>query len=692
MFIYPPDALSILEFNKIIELIKENCAGTYAKQKAANLKPTNNFNKITTELNRVNELKQIFDKGGYFPEINAVEAISEIRLLKIDGSVLTSSQIILLKRLVESANTLVSFLKRNQNSFPYLSPLVNNLEPRAEVITAIEKIIDNQGYVLDSASSKLKEIRQLLSAKRNENYKRFNQLIQQYNKLGYLRDIQESYINERRVLAVLSEFKREISGVIHSVSDSGKTTFIEPLETLEINNKIAELLEEEQREINKLLRNLCNFLRPYADDFFRYYILLGTLDFIRAKVYVAKQLNAVLPVVEFKPVIKYIGAVHPILYLQNKLNQKKTVPFLLSLSNTHRILIISGPNAGGKSITLKAVGLLQVMIQSGLLIPCNPDSVVGVFNRLMLDIGDQQSIENELSTYSARLQRMNIFIKTLTAKSLFLIDEMGSGTDPELGGALAEALLENFASYKSFGIVTTHYPNIKLLAQKNRVFINGCMLFNQANLQPTYVLSIGQPGSSFTFEVAKQIGLPEIILKQAKQKLENNQIKLNQLLIDLQNEKNKAIRKNAELDRAIQQQKQAEQRYNELIQLTQQKSESTREKLMELNAMAILGKKFYRLIEGFENTKEKKTETYKKVIGLIKAESERKRLEQVSAKKIVNKQKQIEEVLKWISPGMEVKLAQSLQTGVVEKVGKTHAFVLFGDKKSKVSLELLKKV
>jgi DNA mismatch repair protein MutS2 len=689
---YPEETYTVLEFDKIRLLLSDYCESNFAKNKAVKLKPVTDFNQLTLWLNQTNELKQTLQSNAYFPDLKFKDCEREIKLLNIEGSVLDAFQLNLIKETVTISNTIIKFLHRQKEIFPNLFFLVKLLQPNEESVQSIEKIIDEKNEVRDSASKELSDIRQKLASKRRESAKRFSQYVQQLNQLGYLRDTEESFINDRRVLAVISEHKRDVSGIMHTTSDTGKTTFIEPIVTLELNNQISELLDDERREIHRLLRSLCNYLRPFSNQFASFFQCLGWIDFIKAKAKFALNIHANLPVLESTPIIKYIAAVHPLLYLQNKKVGKKTVPFHVNLNPEKRILIISGPNAGGKSITLKSIGLLQLMIQSGMLIPCNPDSVVGLFNKIMIDIGDAQSIENELSTYSSRLKRMDFFIKYLNKKSLFLIDELGSGTDPELGGAVAEAIVEEIAKSRPYGVITTHYPNIKLLAHKDPIYINGCMLFNQHELSPTYMLAIGQPGSSFTLEVAKQIGLPPNLIKNAANKIESGQLKLNKLLVELQNEKNKTIKKNEELSVAIEKHKKAEARYEELSLFTSNKLESTREKIHEMNTMAILGRKFQKVIEGFENTKEKKTETFKKVIGIIKAEKDKKQIEVNSDRVEAKRLKLIEKNMLWLKPGAIVKIKNTHQSGIVERLSKEYAYVQFGDIKSKVSIDLLQEV
>jgi DNA mismatch repair protein MutS2 len=394
----------------------------------------------------------------------------------------------------------------------------------------IDEILDETGQVKDSASEELAEIRMNLYRKRNELRKVFDRIVGKLNKQGYLADIEESFLNGRRVLAVFAEQKRMIKGILHGESDSRRTSFIEPEETTELNNAVFSLENEERKEVYRILRKLTQDLSIYASVLKNYLNIAGEFDFIRAKAKFALEYNGNYPVVLDKAHVKLIQAYHPLLYLYNKKNNKPTIPVDLSLHEKQRILVISGPNAGGKTVTLKTVGLLQLMMQSGLLVPVHPDSEMGIFKQIMIHIGDTQSLEFELSTYSSHLKNMKHFMENANGKTLFFIDELGSGSDPNLGGAFAEVIMEELAIKHSFGIVTTHYLNLKVMANKVAGIINGAMQFDEKNLLPMYKLVVGKPGSSYTFSIAERIGLEKRLIDKARKLVDDDHFTLDKLL------------------------------------------------------------------------------------------------------------------------------------------------------------------
>jgi len=317
---------------------------------------------------------------------------------------------------------------------------------------------------------------------------------------------------------------------VHSKSESGKTIFIEPGATIAINNEVAELEIDEQREVNRILRELCALIKPYVPELKKGFNVLSFVDFLRAKALFAVELNANLPEIKEGFDLNIISAYHPLLFLQNKRSGRKTIPLTVNLNSENRVLVISGPNAGGKTIALKTIGLLQMMLQSGLLISVNENSTYCFFEKILIDIGDTQSIENELSTYSAKLKSMTSILNEINESTLVLMDEFGSGTDPELGGAIAEAVLESIESSKTKGVITSHFSNVKLLAEKLPGTFNGCMLFDIEQLEPKYILSVGEPGSSYTFEVAERVGFPKHIIERAKQKVDKDKLKVKQII------------------------------------------------------------------------------------------------------------------------------------------------------------------
>ena len=517
----------------------------------------------------------------------------------------------------------------------------------------------------NSASELLGNIRSELISKRREADRRFRSYIADLKKKGWLRENEENFYNNRRVLAVPSEFKRDIRGLIHGKSESGKTTFIEPEILVGLNNEIAELTQDEKNEVHRLLRELTNQLRMHSTLINAYHNLLSNLDFIRAKAMFAMDINGVLPQINKQSIVKLFDAEHPLLHLHNKALQKKVVPLNILLDQEKRILIISGPNAGGKSITLKTVGLLQLMLQSGLMVSANEKSQMCFFNHFLADIGDSQSIEYALSTYSSRLLSMKMFLETANNRSLILIDEFGTGTDPELGGAIAEVVLEELNKRKAFGIFTTHYTNIKLLADQLNGVINGSMLFDPVSLQPKYQLLAGQPGSSYTFEVAEKIGLPANVIERAKKKVQKEKLNLNNMLASLHQQKNKIEEELTELKAKQVKTDEAGGRFSQLSEKLAEKMERDKEKRDELIKLAELGRKFNSLSREWEKTKDRK-EIIKKFIGAMTAEKKKKAAENTPQKLATRKQALIEKLRKEIDVGSRVRMLKGKQIGVVE--------------------------
>ncbi|MFN5913230.1 MAG: endonuclease MutS2, partial [Chitinophagaceae bacterium] len=394
-------------------------------------------------------------------------------------------------------------------------------------------------------------IRLQLYKKRGEQRRTFDKLLNKLQRSGYIADIEESFLNGRRVLAIYAEHKRVVKGILHGESDTRRTSFIEPEETIDINNEIYTLENDEREEELRILRELTARLSIHAPLLHQYMVVLGTYDFIRAKAKLAQQMDAHLPRISDGAIIKLIKACHPLLLIYNKRQQKPVIPLDLELDERNRILVISGPNAGGKTVCLKTTGLLQMMVQSGLLVPAHPESVFGIFKQIMIHIGDTQSIEFELSTYSAHLKNMKQFMEDANGRTLFFIDELGSGSDPHLGGAFAEVFLEQLLKRHALGIVTTHYLNLKVMASKTPGILNGAMAFDEKTLMPLYKLSMGKPGSSYTFAIAERIGLNQHLIKRAKELVDENHFTLDKLLNRTEQDLRKIELKENELKKLI---------------------------------------------------------------------------------------------------------------------------------------------
>ena len=538
MFFEPKDLKEKLEFNKVLELLQRECVGELGVEAVNLIEPEIELEKIYRLLKEVDEFKATFKEKIYIPVSVYFDILEDAKLLAIDGYVLSEESLQRIAKNLWAYKKINNFFKGDRiERYPFLFDLVRDIPFEDYLITDIEKVIDEEGKIRPDASPNLLVIRRSINNKNKELEKVFRVVINKYRNQGWLSDNVESFRNGRRVLSVPSENKRKIRGIIHDESTTGKTAYIEPEEVIEINNDIFDLETEERKEIYRILKALSEKLRPFTNIFKIYQQVLVKFDVIQAKARLAKIMDAHLPVLLPKPHFKIIKGRHPLLYVKNKNLDKRTVPFDLEFKNQNRILLLSGPNAGGKSITLKSVGLIQLMLQSGMLVPVDETSEIGLFNKIFTDIGDQQSIEDDLSTYSSRLQNMHSFLQHADEYTLVLIDEFGSGTDPNIGGSIAEAILRELNHKQVLGVITTHYSNLKIFAFKTAGIVNGSMHFDKDTLSPTYELYVGRPGSSYAFEIAQKSGLDAHIIDYAKHKTGKDEKAVDQLLIDLQREK-----------------------------------------------------------------------------------------------------------------------------------------------------------
>lgn len=685
------ESLELLDFYKIKKLVADFCHSKPAYRRAEHMQIITDPEILTTELKRVSEIQQLLSSDAYFPDIEFEEFDREAALLSLEGSMLDEAQFIGIRQATETANTLIRFFKSKKAQNPFLYQLVEELEDNKQIPAAIDQIIDFDTTVKNSASKELQKIRKDISEKRRESDVKFDRYVNELRKLGYLRDNEESFFNGRRTLAVLVEYKSEVNGFVHSKSETGKTIFIEPGTTIAINNEIAELEIDERREINRILRELTDNLRPFSQQLKQFSSLLIETDFLKAKARFADKIKAVLPVLSDKPLLKLTKAFHPLLYIQNQELHKITVPLTLDLINGQHLVVISGPNAGGKSITLKTVGLLQVMLQSGLLVPVAENSVMGFFNHILIDIGDTQSIEHELSTYSARLKKMISILETVNERTLVLMDEFGSGTDPELGGAMAEVVLEELVKSKTYGVITTHYSNVKLLASKLKGVINGSMLFDLETLDPKYTLTLGEPGSSYTFEVAERVGFPKELIERAKQKIDADKVDLNKLLAEVQQQKTKL---NEALDRAEHQEfmkKIAKEKYDTLFNTWRDKTERDRERKIELARLADFGQRYLRLMEDWNKNQDRK-QVIKRFIDGITAETKKRKELEKQNKLDSFAEKKVARLKPLLKVGSKVRVLNGTETGIVESIKEDKVNITFGILKMTVNIHNLELV
>ncbi|MEC9160557.1 MAG: DNA mismatch repair protein MutS, partial [Bacteroidota bacterium] len=510
--------LEDLEFYQILLLASKKCSTEVGKKGILATEPCNLILEVEELISKTNEYFHSFEIEKQIPNHGFEDAYYEISLLSVENSKIEVEGFRKILEINEKSNTLIQFFKKNKDLFPTLHKSTGHLEIIKELPIEINKIINRFGEIKDTASEKLSSIRKQINNVRSKIGQSFGAALSTYHTSGFLDEIRETIIGNRRVLAVKSMYRRKIKGVIHGSSKTGSIIYIEPQATLMYSQELQNLVYDEKEEVDFILRKLTNFSRIYEEDLNNYSKFLTCIDITAAKAYLAREMNAKKPKVSAKKELDLKKAYHPLLYLNNKEKKIPTYPQNLHFDVNNRIMVISGPNAGGKSITLKTIGLLQLMFQSGFLVPVSEQSHMCVFDKILTDIGDNQSIENELSTYSYRLKNMQKFLKKCDEETLFLIDEFGTGSDPELGGALAEIFLEVFYERKSLGAITTHYSNLKLLANELPNMINANMEFDNKNLKPTFNLVTGEAGSSFTFEVAEKNGIPRDLINKAKKK------------------------------------------------------------------------------------------------------------------------------------------------------------------------------
>jgi DNA mismatch repair protein MutS2 len=538
--IYPENFENKIGFDRIRKLLIERCLSPMGLEKVDTVEFIDDFDSLSYKLSATFEFQQILQFEDFFPSEHYYKISDCLNKIRIEGTFPEVQEVFDLKRSLETVKTILNFF-RNKDAvkYPVLRSLCSSVKTYPYVLEAIDRIIDRRGVIKDNASSRLKEIRAELAGKSIQVSKKLNSILKQAQADGIVdTDSSVSIRNGRGVIPVSAYDKRKIKGLIHDQSASGKTVFIEPEEIVEINNDIIELEYEEKREIVRILTAFADNVRPYIDDLLESNLFLGEIDFIRAKALLGNHLHSIKPVIINKPFLSWKRAIHPLLSITfGKLAGRKVVPLDIILDDKDRILLISGPNAGGKSVCLKTVGLLQYMLQCGLTIPVAEGSETGIFRNILIDIGDEQSIENDLSTYSSHLINMKFFIKNGNERTLILIDEFGTGTEPMLGGSIAEAILGELNRKKVFGVITTHYTNLKHFASLTNGIVNGAMAFDNHLMQPLFQLTIGKPGSSFAFEIARRIGLPEEILAEASGKAGVKNINYDRHLKDIARDK-----------------------------------------------------------------------------------------------------------------------------------------------------------
>ena len=537
--VYPENFESKIGFDKIRELLKGRCLSSLGKEYVDEIRFISDFNQLTTDLSLVSEFVSIIQEMENFPTSYYFDLREALAIIRIEGRFLEVEEAFDLKRSLETISGIVRFLKQTkEDQLPYLKQLMSGVQVYPYIIERVDAILNKYGKIKDNASPELSRIRKELLSKQSGVSRRLQAILKKAQDDGLVEeDASVAMRDGRAVIPVSSAFKRKLNGIVHDESSTGKTSYIEPAEVVELNNQIRELEYAEIREIVRVLILFSNDIRPYLPELLMAYEFLGKIDFIRSKAIYAIEIKGIRPYIENKCQLEWESAVHPLLMQALKRENRKVVPLNITLTQKKHILLISGPNAGGKSVCLKTVGLLQYMLQCGLLIPVKETSATGIFEKLFIDIGDEQSIENDLSTYSSHLMNMKFFLKHSNEKTLVLIDEFGTGTEPMLGGAIAESILAQLNELNTFGVITTHYTNLKHFASSSEGIENAAMMYDSAKMEPLFQLDIGKPGSSFAFEIARKIGLPEKILEVATEKIGKDHINFDKHLRDIVRDK-----------------------------------------------------------------------------------------------------------------------------------------------------------
>ena len=722
-------ALQDLEFTTVIQQVATFSISELGKKQVLETLPYSNKKRLLRELEFTNEYLSSFESDNRIPNHGFDNIYEQIKRLTIEDSYIETESFLKIATTSETIKELKKYFKKFNTYFPQLSILSEKVDFVQEIIDDIKKVISPYGEVVDNASPELRKIRRSISGLNGKIGQSFSSALSKAKASGYLDDIKESIIDNHRVLAVLAMYRRKVSGSLLGSSKSGNIVYIAPQATLTYQRELQNLEYEEKQEVIRILKTLSHKIRPYSALLESHLDYLTHLDVISSKTKYAYSINGLLPKIDKNKRVYFKDAFHPILFVNNKEENLEVIPQTIELNEKQQIIVISGPNAGGKSITLKTIGLLQIMLQSGILIPVNEQSETTIFDTILTDIGDNQSIENQLSTYSYRLKNMRYFLRKCNEKTLFLIDEFGTGSDPELGGALAEIFLEEFYHKKAFGIITTHYSNLKVLANELDYVTNANMQFNEQTLEPLYKLYLGQAGSSFTFEVAQKNGIPFSLINKAKKRVETEKIRLDKTISKLQKERNR-LHKNSE---NLEKQKSKGLKHIESLQDKEEKIQAKLAGFQELydknQKMLSLGRKTNELFNKYLQTNNKKeltlnfnkwvadekikyakknpikpkTKSQKQQAKIVKKQLQEviQKVENEVMKKVVEirkvKHKEAEKLAKLKSEYIfkindSVRLIDGNSVGTIEKIEKKKAFINYGNFTTEASLEKLELV
>ena len=732
--IYPQNFEQKIGFDQIRQLLKEKCLSTLGEERVTDMAFSDRFSEVEERLDQVTEFVRILQEEDNFPAQYFFDVRPSLKRIRVEGMYLDEQELFDLRRSLETIRDIVCFLQKGEDEeestspYPCLKRLAGDITVFPQLIGKINGILSPYGKIKDNASAELARIRRELASTMGSISRSLNSILRNAQSEGIVdKDVAPTMRDGRLVIPVVPALKRKIKGIVHDESASGKTVFIEPAEVVEANNRIRELEGDERREIIRILMEFSNLLRPSIPDVLLSYEFLAEIDFIRAKALFSEQITGLKPAFENKQVLDWTMAVHPLLQLSLAKHGKKVVPLDIELNEKQRILIISGPNAGGKSVCLKTVGLLQYMLQCGLLIPMHERSHAGIFSNIFIDIGDEQSIEDDLSTYSSHLTNMKIMMKSCNERSLILIDEFGGGTEPQIGGAIAEAVLKRFNQKQTFGVITTHYQNLKHFAEDHEGVVNGAMLYDRHLMQALFQLQIGNPGSSFAVEIARKIGLPEDVIADASDIVGSEYINADKYLQDIVRDKRywegkrQTIRQRekhmeetiaryqAEIEELQKSRKEilrkAKEEAEQLMQEANARIENTIRTIKEVQAEKEKTRQVRQELSDFRESMEalaakEQEEKIARKIEKLKEKQNRKKEKKanrgqenaLSAQALAEQQARKEaERLAAIVPGSNVKIKGQTSVGEVLEINGKNAVVAFGSIKTTVKLDRLER-
>jgi DNA mismatch repair protein MutS2 len=670
--LYPKNSADKLGFTEVKELIKAHCLSEMGRQMVDKIQVMNNYDHIRKFLYQANEFKNILENDAALPIHHFFDIKSLANKARIEGTFLSEEEFYQVQASLTTVFAVIGYFNEREGQYPNLEALFEHLPIEKAILKKIDLVIDQKGKIRPNASRELSELTSGISKAELEARKKIDQIFKSASANGWTADGSLTVRDGRICIPLLAENKRKLKGFIHDESSSGQTVYMEPEEVFTLNNRIRDLEFERRREIVKILTALTDDLRPYVPLLLSYHSLLTKLDFVRAKALFAIDIEGEMPQLENEAKVKLINARHPLLLLNFKKEKKTVVPLNVQIDEGTRIIVVSGPNAGGKSVCMKTVGLLQMMVQAGLLISASEASVGGVFKQLFVDIGDDQSIESDLSTYSAHLSKMKEFVEQANGKTLILIDEFGTGTDPQFGGPIAEAVLESLNHKKVKGMVTTHYSNLKIFASHTEGIENASMLFNNVEMKPLYMLEVGKPGSSYAFEIAQKIGLPQNVLNLAKNKVSAGQKRVDTLLVDLEREKKEIFDTKIKLEK---QQKQVNELLAENEKLKNYLEENKKALIKDAkeqakNIIINANKLVENTISEIKSSNADKEKT-RSLRENLNAELQKNTVKPETAKPV-----QVDDELK---PGDWVKLTDSETTGQVMELIKDNVVIAIGD-------------